>query len=86
MKMTESEISTLERLKNVFRDIFDDEELEINNNTTALDIDGWDSLAHIRLILSIEKAFNIRFSAGEISELKNIKDMVDLVCRKKSAA
>ncbi|MEC9415760.1 MAG: acyl carrier protein [Pseudomonadota bacterium] len=63
----------------IFRDVFDDDEIVIDANTTANDIDGWDSLTHIRLVISIEKAFNLRFTAAEISELENVGEMVELI-------
>ena len=63
----------------IFRDVFDDDELIIEVNTTANDIDGWDSLTHIRLVVSIEKAFDLRFTAAEISELENVGEMVELI-------
>ena len=65
----------------IFRDVFDDDELVIETKTTANDIDGWDSLTHIRLVISIEKAFDLRFTAAEISELENVGEMVELIVR-----
>ena len=65
----------------IFRDVFDDDELVIETKTTANDIDGWDSLTHIRLVISIEKAFDIRFTAAEISDLENVGEMVELIVR-----
>ena len=65
----------------IFRDVFDDDEIVIDANTTANDIDGWDSLTHIRLVVSIEKAFDLRFTAAEISELENVGEMVELIVR-----
>ena len=66
-------------LNPIFRDVFDDDELVIKANTTAKDIDGWDSLTHIRLVISIEKAFDLRFTAAEISALENVGEMVELI-------
>ena len=66
----------------VFRDIFDEEELTINNETTAEDIEDWDSLAHINLVVSIEKEFDVKFALGELQALRNVGGMVDLVIRK----
>ena len=60
---------------------FDDDELVIKANTTAKDIDGWDSLTHIRLVISIEKAFDLRFTAAEISALENVGEMVELIVK-----
>ena len=68
-------------LNPIFRDVFDDDELVIEGNTTAKDIDGWDSLTHIRLVISIEKAFDLRFTAAEISALENVGEMVELIVR-----
>ena len=65
----------------IFRDVFDDDELVIEGNTTAKDIDGWDSLTHIRLVISIEKALDLRFTAFEISELENVGEMAELIVR-----
>ena len=65
----------------IFRDVFDDDELVITANTTAKDVDGWDSLTHIRLVISIEKAFDLRFTAAEISALENVGEMVELIVR-----
>ena len=73
-------------LTNVFRDTFDDEDLTIKPETTADDIDGWDSLTHIRLMLSVERAFGIRLSASEIGKLKKVGDLADLVTKKKSGS
>ena len=68
-------------LNPIFRDVFDDDELVIKANTSAKDIDGWDSLTHIRLVISIEKDFEIRFTASEISELENVGEMAELIVR-----
>ena len=65
----------------IFRDVFDDDELVIEAKTTANDIDGWDSLTHIRLVISIEIALDLRFPAAEISELENVGEMVELIVR-----
>ena len=60
-----------EELQQVFRDVFDDAELVIRDEMDSEDIPGWDSLAHINIIIAAEKAFGIRFAVAEISELKN---------------
>ena len=69
----------LERVQNVFRDVFDDEDLIITDSTNSEDIEEWDSLNHINLVLNIEKIFNIRFVTGEIQALKNVGEMIDLL-------
>ena len=77
--MSQDRPSIFEQLTEVFRDVFDDDELVIDASTTAQDVEGWNSLAHIRLVVSIEKAFRLRFSAAEIGDLKNVGDMVELI-------
>ena len=66
----------------IFRNVFDDDNLIINTSTTAKDIDSWDSLAHIRLVVAIEKYYNLRFSAAEISTIENVGEMMDLILNK----
>lgn len=68
-----------EKLQEIFRDIFDDEELVITEEMTAADIEDWDSLVQINLIIAIEKEFKVRFSLEEVSKLKNIGEMLDLI-------
>lgn len=68
-----------ERLTAIFDDVFDTGDLVLTPDLTARDVDGWDSLAHIRLIVTIEKAFKIKFSASEIGRLENVGDLVALI-------
>jgi acyl carrier protein len=68
----------LSGLTTVFREVFDDDELELKPEMTADDVDGWDSLAHIRLILSVQKAFGVKFSPVEMNRLKNVGDLIAL--------
>ncbi len=75
--MTTSEV--YKRLSTVLQEVFDDDELEATPNLTASDVEGWDSLKHIRLVLSVEKAFHISFSASEIGNLKNIGELASLI-------
>jgi acyl carrier protein len=74
----------IEQLIPIFKEVFNDDDLKITQSTTAKDIDGWDSLAHIRLIVAIEKFFKLRFTAAEISELENVGEMIDLILKKKA--
>ena len=69
----------LDQVNDVFRDVFDDEDLQVTPETTAEDVAGWDSLMHVRLILAIEKAFGVRFSSSEVGSLKNVGDLLRLV-------
>lgn len=71
-----------EKVVEIFRDVFDDEMLEINENTNSNDIEEWDSLENIGLIVQIEKIFDIKFDISEIGNLKNVGDMVDLIYKK----
>ncbi len=59
------------RLTNIFEDVFDDDSIKLTPELSAKDVDGWDSLTHVRLLLTIEKAFATRFSTSEIGELVN---------------
>ena len=72
------------KLTSVFHDVFDDD-LVLTPELTADDVDGWDSLNHIRLMLAVSKAFNMKFSASAVGELKDVGDLVALI-RRKSAA
>jgi acyl carrier protein len=70
----------------VFRDVFDDDELVLRPDLTADDVDGWDSLAHIRLILSVQKKFGVKFSPIEMNRLKNVGDLMALTRQKQEQA
>ena len=70
---------TLARVNDVFRDLFDDDDLTVGAETTAADVAGWDSLMHVRLMLQIEKQFGIRFLSSEVASLKNVGDLVGLI-------
>jgi len=70
--MTQQEI--INQLQEIFRDILDIPELELSFSTTATDIEEWDSLSHLQLIVAIEKHFEIRFTSEEMFEWKNIGD------------
>jgi acyl carrier protein len=63
----------------IFRDILDDETIMLHDNTTADDIEGWDSLSHISLIYAIEKDFHIKFNLIEIKQLKKAGELFDLI-------
>lgn len=72
-------MDTLTRLQEIFRDLFDDETLVLTPETTASDIEDWDSLAQINIVVACEDEFGIKFDINEISELKNVGDMLALV-------
>ncbi len=77
MKMSREEI--YERLNEVFRDVFDEEDLTVSDETTAADVDGWDSHMHISLIDAVEEEFDIRFDMKTVVKLKNVGEMVDVI-------
>lgn len=66
-------------LTEVFRDVFDDESINISESTTADDIEDWDSLEHINLIIAVEKKFNIKFKMKDVVAMKNVGEMVDII-------
>jgi len=68
-----------ERLNVVFQDVFDDDEIEVVETTTANDIEDWDSLEHINLVVAVEKEFGIKFNMGEVNNFKNVGEMVDII-------
>ncbi len=68
-----------ERLTELFRDFFDDEDIELDEETTAEDIDDWDSLNHITLISAVEAEFGVKFTMGEVSGMKNVGEMADII-------
>lgn len=71
-----------ERVREIFQDVFDDETLIITRETTALDIEEWDSLAQITLVVAMEKEFGLKFQLNEIQGLANVGGMMDLIARK----
>ncbi|MDR0546241.1 MAG: phosphopantetheine-binding protein [Dysgonamonadaceae bacterium] len=79
-KMEKTEI--LQKIQSVFRDILDDKSITLKNETTASDVEGWDSLTHIQLIVAIEKGFKIKFASREILSWKNVGEMVDCISQK----
>lgn len=71
-----------ETLNEVFRDVFDDESITVNDDTTADDIEDWDSLEHINLMAAVESEFGIKFSMGQIMTMKNVGEMADIILQK----
>lgn len=70
------------RLNRIFCEVFDDEDIRITPEMTANDVDGWDSLSHVNLIVAVESKFDIRFSRKEIVSLKNVSDLLECIRNK----
>ena len=80
--MTNEEIKT--KLTAIFRDVFDNNSIVLSRETTAADIEDWDSLAQISLLVAIEQEFKIKLSLEEVKSLRNVGDMLDVIQRKVS--
>ena len=78
--MNKNEI--IERLTAVFRDVFDDDSIVITTSTTSADIEDWDSIEHINLIGAVEDEFGMRFKMKEVSGMKNVGEMIDILCER----
>jgi|APIni6443716594_1056825.scaffolds.fasta_scaffold3692095_1 acyl carrier protein len=76
----------LTELNNVFRQVFDDNSINVTRSTTANDIDDWDSLTHMNLLMAVELRFGVKFAFGELPSLKNVGDLADAIKVKIQAA
>ena len=72
----------LKKLEVIFKDVFDDEDIVLTNETTANDIEDWDSLAQINLLVAIKKEFKINFDLEEVSQYKNVGDIINAIKEK----
>lgn len=75
--MTREEV--FERLNKVFQEVFDDETIQVNDDTTSEDIDDWDSFEHINLIVAVEEEFSIKIPMGKVVTMKNVGEMADII-------
>lgn len=75
--MTREEV--FERLNKVFQDVFDDETIALHDETTADDIDEWDSFEHINLVVAVEEEFSFKIPMGKVVTMKNVGEMVDII-------
>jgi acyl carrier protein len=75
--MDEEQIYT--RLSEIFESVFDDPGITVTPELSAKDVEGWDSLMHIRLLLTVERAFKVKFSVSEIGKLENVGDLVAII-------
>ena len=78
--MTKEEV--LNQVQVIFRDVLDEDDLIIEDRTTANDVDEWDSLNHIQLVVAIEKHFKIRFTSSEIQGFSNVGEMCEAITKK----
>lgn len=74
----------LPEVQDVFRDVFDRPDLVITRDSNALSVEGWDSLTHINLVMSIERKYKIKFALGELKELENVGELLDLMGKAKA--
>lgn len=72
----------LETLRKIMIDVFDLDDLQLSTQTTADDVEDWDSLSHIRLIVAVERQFKIKFQNSEIESLTNVGELVQVIARK----
>jgi acyl carrier protein len=81
--MTEPEL--YDGLNEIFRQVLDDDTIALTPSMTAEDVEGWDSMNHIFIVVEIEKRFGVKFQAAEMEELKNVGELAGLLRRKTSA-
>jgi acyl carrier protein len=74
----------LNTVQDIFRDIFDEDDLLVDRSSNSDSIEEWDSLAHINLVTAVEKEFKVKFALGELTSLKDVGDMIDLIATKKT--
>ncbi len=75
----------LEQLQPIFQNVLDQPDLVITRQSDAASVEDWDSLAHVNIVTAIERHFKVKFALGELQELKNVGDMVDLIKAKLAA-
>jgi|P827metagenome_2_1110787.scaffolds.fasta_scaffold00038_167 acyl carrier protein len=78
--MSREEVMT--QLNEIFIEVFDDDSIVLTDETTSDDIEYWDSLEQINIILSCEKKWNLKFDVNEVKKMKNVGEMVDMICDK----
>lgn len=76
---TRSEAQIYDELNAVFRQVLEDDSIELTPSTTADDVEGWDSMSHILIVVELEKRFGVKFHAAEMEELKNVGELASLL-------
>jgi acyl carrier protein len=74
--------AVVEKLTPVFRQVFNNASIEVTDEMTASDVDGWDSLSHMLLIAEVENAFSIKFKLRDLNKMKNVGDMIEIIMSK----
>lgn len=77
-------MDTKAKLQEIFRNVFDDDEIELFDEMTSEDVEDWDSLSHVNLILKIEKEFGVKFTVDEIAQTKNVGQFISIINEKLS--
>ena len=72
-------LEIIQQLEDIFKNVLDEDTITLTETSTANDVEGWDSLTHIQLIVAIEKHFNIKFSSKEILSWKNVGEMMEAI-------
>lgn len=80
-----TQTTLLDRLQPVFRDVFEDDDITVTSATTADDVEGWDSLMHVSLMINVERAFGVKFSTSEVASMKNVGELVSLLEQRTAA-
>ncbi len=75
-----------ERLTIIFRDVLDDDAIVLRPETSAADLDGWDSFNHINIVAATEAAFHVRFTSSDLEKMTNVGDMARLIASRQSGA
>jgi acyl carrier protein len=86
LKQAERREEVTRKLTEIFRDVLDHPDLVLTDDLTANDVDGWDSMSHIDLLVAIERGFKIKFATREVTSLKNVGALIDLVTAKTEGA
>ncbi len=77
--------AAFEKLNEIFRNNFNDDEIELKDETSSADIDDWDSLEQINLVVAIQDVFNVKFNIDEVNAMENVGEMVDFILEKRGA-
>ena len=74
--------TVIKEIQPIFRDVLDLPDLQLTRQSNASNVEGWDSLAHVNLVMAIEKRYKIKIALGELQDLKNVGEMADLIQKK----